>query len=564
MKSLEDVFSQGIPLGEAASFLMRLRGTDKTASVADLEAAVAALPEDERVEIQKMAEGMGMTLPSAAQGQVMKPAPAPALPPTAMGQNSKVANDRQDDAIGRSRGRAATSAHFERQSHRSSEKNRELAGRLGGAAAGGAAAHFGGKKNPLSTLVGVALGSHLGGRVGKRSGQVADAKKWESEKKAFDAALEEAGLAPQPSAQKPPPVNTPPPAAVEPQIDPQTQAYLQQEQAADAEAETAHIGMLREKLQQAQAELQESKTVSDTLQQTQAQHDATLQQMQQQVAESFQQAAGAQDEVLKNQQAAAAMRMAFQQLRGKVLELAASDPPTLSPDAQALMAAAAAPPTAGAPTPQQGPANQAGSPGAAPGAAPPAGDEAVNQNASSTSSDPVGESSPSGQTGQKDQPSSGGDNKGSESSGSKVSLKIGAAAFAEVMKEASLGDFIAQHGYAAAARLPHAAAGAALGAGLGAGESFTSNEPLKQRIQGLEGKKERGLRDTLDLAQLRARHTVGEFAQEHPGAMMGAGALGGALLGAQHGPSLVDAAKQSVQQGGDIAKKIKIMIQGAV
>ena len=133
-----------------------------------------------------------------------------------------------------------------------------------------------------------------------------------------------------------------------------------------------------------------------------------------------------------------------------------------------------------------------------------------------------------------------------------------------MLKEASIGDFIAQHGGAALKALPGAAAGAALGAGLGAGESFTSNEPLKQRVQGLEGKKDRGLRDTLDLAQSRGRLTVGEFAKEHPGTMMGAGALGGALLGAQHGGGLADAAKQTVQQGGDIAKKIKIMIQGAV
>lgn len=578
MIDLEDSLSQGIPHGEAAAYFIRLRGTDKVATVADFERVLETLPEEDRVLLRKLANEPAQ-LPPTAQGQVMKPpSPAP-LPAAASGQHGmKMASDKTDDAVGQSRGRAATSAHFERDSHRQSEKNRELGGRLAGAAAGGAAAHFGGKKNPLSTLVGVALGSHLGGKAGKRSGQVADAKRWDKEKSA--AALKHAfdelgvpvgnpqlqgsappfaqpaqpGQPPRPAA-GPPPVNTPPPAAIEPIIDPETQAFLEQEQAADAEAETAHLDMLRQKLQQAQSELQESKQLSDTLQQTQGQHDATLQQMQQQVADSFQQAAASQDEVLKNQQAAAAMRMAYQQLRGQVLQLAAADPPTLSPDAQALMAAQAAPNSA--PSPQAGPAGQAPSPGAAPGAAPPEGETAVNQNAAGTSSDPVGESSPASTTGQKDQPSGGGDNKGSDS---KVSLKIGQAAFAAVLKEASIRDMLGQLGQKALGALPHAAAGAAIGAGLGAGESFTSNEPLRQKVQQHEANPNRGLRDTMDLAQAKARLTMGEFAEQHPAAMMGAGALGGALLGAQHGPGVVDAVRQSGQQGGDIAKKIKLLI----
>lgn len=581
MISLEDSLSQGIPLGEAASYLIRLRGTDKAASAEDVERALSALSAEDRALLLKQANEP-MQLPPTGNGQVMKPPSPPPLPATASGTHGmKMAGGKSEDEVGKSRGRAATAAHFERDSHRQSEKNRELGGRLAGAAAGGAAAHFGGKKNPLSTLVGVALGSHLGGKAGKRSGQAADAKKWSKEASALKLAFDELGPAgnPQlqgsappfaqgapPPAQPPrpaggmPPVNTPPPGAIEPQLDPETQAFLEQEQAADAEAETAHIEMLRQKLQQAQQELQQSQQSSESLQAAQAQHDQTLQQMQAQVSESFQQSAAAADETLKHQQSAAAMRMAFQQLRGKVLELAASDPPTLSPDAQAIMASQAAGPNS-APAPQQGPAGQAPSPGAAPGAAPPAGEEAVNQNAAGTSSDPAGESAPAGETGQKDQPGASGDNKGND--GGKISLKVGAAAFAAVLKEASIKDMLGQMGGKALAALPHAAAGAAIGAGMGAGEAFTSNEPLRQKVQQHEANPNRGLRDTMDLAQAKARLTVGEFGEKHPAAMMGAGALGGALLGAQHGPGVVNAVRESAQPASDIASKIKLLMKGA-
>ena len=127
----------------------------------------------------------------------------------------------------------------------------------------------------------------------------------------------------------------------------------------------------------------------------------------------------------------------------------------------------------------------------------------------------------------------------------------------ETEKKAALKDFAA----AAAGRLlpvlPHAAVGAAVGAGMGAGEAYSSNEPLRQKIESLEAKPDRGYTDTMNLAQAKARHTVGEFAQDHPKTMMGMGAMGGALLGAQSGPGLVDSVRNSARSVADIGKHIK-------
>jgi hypothetical protein len=105
--------------------------------------------------------------------------------------------------------------------------------------------------------------------------------------------------------------------------------------------------------------------------------------------------------------------------------------------------------------------------------------------------------------------------------------------------------------------LPHAAIGAALGAGVGLGESQMSNEPMRQKIEELEAKPERGLRDTMDLAQARARHTLGTYAEEHPGVSTGMGALTGAMFGATAGPGIVAKAQKIPGVARDVGKNIK-------
>jgi hypothetical protein len=102
-------------------------------------------------------------------------------------------------------------------------------------------------------------------------------------------------------------------------------------------------------------------------------------------------------------------------------------------------------------------------------------------------------------------------------------------------------------------RLPYAAVGAGVGAGVGGVESQMSNEPLRKGVAELEAKPDRGYKDTLSLAQKRARLTIGEFAQAHPGTTVGLGALSGAALGYQKGPELV----ASLRRSGEHLKGIR-------
>jgi hypothetical protein len=99
-----------------------------------------------------------------------------------------------------------------------------------------------------------------------------------------------------------------------------------------------------------------------------------------------------------------------------------------------------------------------------------------------------------------------------------------------------------------------------MGAGMGLAEAKTSNEPLRQKIEALEAQPEHSLRDTLDLAQARARHTVGTWAEEHPKAMVGAGALTGALFGARKGPGIVSEARKWPAQAQAVSENVKDIV----
>jgi hypothetical protein len=105
--------------------------------------------------------------------------------------------------------------------------------------------------------------------------------------------------------------------------------------------------------------------------------------------------------------------------------------------------------------------------------------------------------------------------------------------------------------------LPHAAIGAAIGAGVGFGESQMSNEPMQQKIEALEAVPDRSLRQTMDLAQSRARHTLGTYAEEHPAVSTGMGALTGAMFGATQGPGIVAKAQKIPGVARDVGQGLK-------
>lgn len=109
-------------------------------------------------------------------------------------------------------------------------------------------------------------------------------------------------------------------------------------------------------------------------------------------------------------------------------------------------------------------------------------------------------------------------------------------------------------------RLPHAAVGAGIGAGLGLAESHSNNEPLRQKVEGLEAKPDRGLGDTLNLAQSKGRLIIGDFAQKHPGVMAGAGALAGGMTGLSKGPEFVASLKRQAAHIPPMVQDVKTIL----
>lgn len=641
--NFEDKLLRGIPREEAAAFFIRVRGTEKEASVEELEAALNELPAHEREELLKSAAMPGMSsggtggsvtaLPPTGRGQNMQAATPPALPPTAMGQQAMPgtkmamadAEKKSPEEVGKERAHAALSAEFEKEKGHKHERRGEIVGRIGGALAGGAAMHRYGHGNPLATLGGVALGQHMGGNLGREAGAHSDRHAHEKSASAFKLALEqmskeavsedwvkrtarsaarsvsdgrlkahadkmsgmfERAVAPElkrlqdhaapiqsaiarkahhsgmaaelemaeRAARKLPLrkfSEAMQPQGIEPQLDPATQQLLAMQQAGDQAAEQNQAEFLRQKLEEARAQAEAAQAEAATLQEQQALHDQQTAQSQQQIQQSMQQAMQAQDQVLQQQQAAAAMRIAYQQLRGTLLQAASTEPPAMAmatggTDAASAAASQAAGPSS-APAPTAGPAGQAPNPGVPPTGMAPAGDDTVSTPAGGT--EPMfGNAQPTTSVGQQEQT---GDAK---TPGKEVLSHY--RPFVGSKKTASLRDMLFSQAGKLKAVLPHAAVGAAVGAGLGAGESFTSNEPLQKRVQELEAKPDRGYGDTLNLAQSKARLTVGEFAQKHPAAMMGMGALGGALTGAAEGPGLVSAVQGMGSDARAIGKNV--------
>lgn len=501
MSTFEDSLLNGLPLADAAAFHVHLLGYDRP----------------------KVATAGGMTppaLPPTATGQQM-PAPAPVtLPGTAMGQNTikQASSDKTPEEVGKERARASISAEHEKDRAHKREHAGGLAGGLVGAAVGGMAMHKYTKGHPFGAVAGMLAGHHIAGKTGREVGAVMDrhAAKTAAVKQAYDSLMSGSPVDPQQAAQAldEPPAPTGP---VTPAVDQATQQYLAAEQEATEMANTQAAGFYQQKLEVMREQLQQSQEEAAQLQQGQAAHQAELEQIQAQVADSTQKALTATDQVLKEQQGAAAIRMAYQQLRGQILNTVSSDPPMMGSD-QAAMAAAGTgqagapggPPGAaesGAPAPTSGPAGQAPSPGTPPGSPAPEGDPTVPNADGIAASKPMMDSAqPATAVGQKDQ------------------QKVGAAlskAFAEIKK-----------------RAPHAAAGAALGAAGGYADTKREHGSAKKKVMELGGKHERSFLEARELGKARNELTQAEHAKKHPKSHTAISAAAGAVLGASMGPEI--------------------------
>jgi hypothetical protein len=447
------------------------------------------------------------------------------------------ATDKSPEEVGKERARASLSAEHEKAQAHKREHGGGLVGSLTGAALGGAAAHHYGKGNPLGTIAGIMAGHHIAGKTGREVGAVMDQRAHEKNaadmsklgaavKRAFEG-VQNAGMGmgasspvdPQQAAQA---LDQPPakPVPVQPALDEATQQYLQLQQAQAEATDASAVQFYQQKLEELKAQMEQATQENQQLQQEQAAHEAELAQIQAQVADSTQKAMTASDQVLKEQQGAAAMRMAYQQLRGQILNTVSSDPPMMSSD-QAAMAAAstgqagAAPggatPDGGAtpaPAGAGGPAGQAPAPGTPPGSPAPEGDPTVpNADGIAMSKPMMDTAQPATAVGQKDQ----------QKVGSAVS-----AAFKELKS-----------------RAPHAAAGAVLGAATGAAEAHHSGKGMKERHDKLEAKSDRSYSETKALGKAKGKMLLSDYAKEHPGKFTGMSALAGGALGGAVGPDIV-------------------------
>lgn len=320
---------------------------------------------------------------------------------------------------------------------------------------------------------------------------------------AFKLALEQTGIAPPAGA----------PAAPAAPADPM-QAYMTQEQEGAAGQEQNELEFYRQRMQQALQQLEQQKQQAEqtTAQVTQLQQQVETTQAQQEqyqamVSDATQKAVGAQDDVLREQQASAAMRMAFQQLRGELLNVASREPP----NTQMLQEQAAL--TSGPATPMTGPAGEAPAPGTAPNSPAPAGEETVS--APSAGADPaMQQAKPATQTGQKEP----------------------GAAPQTGEKTASVMD-----------RVPHALAGAALGGAAELGYAHKSSDPLREKVDRLGSQPERSFGQAMDLAQAKARLALADAVSEHPKAALLSGMALGGIEGALSGPGIVDHVRSGVK-----------------
>ncbi|WP_394831718.1 hypothetical protein LVJ94_34915 [Pendulispora rubella] len=311
--------------------------------------------------------------------------------------------------------------------------------------------------------------------------------------------------------------------------------YFQNEPDAAAAEEQNAAAFYRDKARQISEQLaaeQEQGADRDAelerLQTQLAQADALGQQYQHMVSDATERAVRAQDEVLQEQQTSAALRMAYQQLRGQILGIASQEPPTtqaLSDMAGMTAAPAGGPDSAGGGAPAAtamnsnpsapgqavattGPAGQAPSPPAAPNSPNPEGDADLHER-----------SSP--------------DANGEPKRTTQVSIKQGALS-------------------GALERLGPALVGAGLGGAFAAHRPDTGG--LRSKIDRIEGQStEPSLGQSLDLAQTKMRLALGEFQESHPRAAVMIGAGVGGAMGASNGPRIV----KEIRRTADALRRAK-------
>jgi bacterioferritin (cytochrome b1) len=307
------------------------------------------------------------------------------------------------------------------------------------------------------------------------------------------------------------------------------QAFLANEQAATPGQEQNELGYYRQRMQEAMAQLEQQKGEAEQA----AAHTAELEQQvqaaqaqqaqyQQMVSAATAGAASAQDDVLREQQASAAMRMAYQQLRGQLLNVASQEPP--STEMLAEQAAMTSPPGAQDPTAQPGvdPAAAGGAPGspapdggAAPGGAPPGGaPAAAPAPAAPAAPAPAAAKDP---TMAKAKPPA-------EAAPKTASLArdLGERALDEVKK-----------------RGPGALAGAAIAGGAETAYAHKSTDPLRKKVDRLSEEPKGGFGHAMNLAQAKARLAVADAVDKHPKAALLSGMAAGGLEGAIAGPGIV-------------------------
>jgi uncharacterized protein YcfJ len=509
---------------------------------------------------------------------------------SAPAQKKHAASDKTPEEVGKERARASLSAEKEKAEAHKREHGGGLMGSITGAALGGYASHRYGKGNPLATIAGAAVGHHIAGKTGREVGAVMDRhaktafpvdpviaaaegamarshrtgnlavgalggigglaygvhemnktkqqKLGAALKRAFEE-VQNAGMGMGPSSPVDPQqavqaLDQPPakPTPVTPAVDQATQQYLTTQQELNQATDASAVQFYQQQLAQAKEQLEAAQQEAQQLQQSQAMHEQELSQIQAQVADSTQKAMMASDQVLKEQQGAAAMRMAYQQLRGQILNTVSSDPPSMSPDQAAMSAAStgaapAAPGAAetGAPAPTAGPAGQAPSPGTPPGSPAPEGDATVPGADGIAASKPMMDAAqPATAVGQKDQQKVG-------SAKAKMTNAVRALKGHGQAAWKKHGPAVRKHG-------PSAAAGAALGAGAGRYETKRDVSHVKNLEKELDGKKDKSFSESRRLGAAKAQLATDDYAKKNPGKFTAMSAAAGGMAGGFVGPKM--------------------------
>lgn len=406
---------------------------------------------------------------------------------------------KKEAGAGKERAHASLEAKFERDKHTKGERELGTGGRLLGAAAGAVGGHHLSKHlhgttpgaNAALLLGGALVGSQAGKSLGSEVGKSLDRHRYEKVSSVFRKFAEALPLQDYVAAE---------------------QAGMQQQQQAESEYFRQQVGEQAAQLQQAQEEAQTLQQQIQQLQQEQAQSQGQVQaamqqaQMSQQSAmvnaqqahnvasQATQQALAAQEESLKNQQLAARMRMAFQEMRGNMMNLASQDP--AADVGQELQMAGQPTPPSPMEAMQAGQAPVQGMSGQDP-----------NMQAGQGQASPEQASPDQGAAAQPAQPAPG-------------QAKTGGA-------EPSLWKTLIRP------RLPYAAGGALAGAGIMAASNAIGSDGLREKVDELEHG-DGGFVNALHLASAKARLAASELGDSHP---IGTTIVGG-LLGAAKGFSM--------------------------